>query len=294
MDDTGLTVGYMDYVNRAVDYIESNLKREVTLDEICSQTAYSKVHFQRIFLYTVGETVSQYIKNRRLTEAAKELARTDRSVLEIATDWGYESQEAFTRAFKKIFYATPAKYRRLGLHFTLKEKKRLKPETVEHLKGGINLKPRMVKKDAFKVVGLKYYGDDPKNNCPKLWKSFFERIGEIENQTGKMESFGLMCTGEEVLKNDLFDYIACVEVTDFGKIPEGMTAAEVPEAMYAVFTHKGSLDNLQQTYEYIYGTWFPKSGYEPVGMNEFEYYDTRFTGEEGSELDIYVPVKPGE
>lgn len=291
MEKTYLTSTYIDYINSVVEYIECNLKTDLSIDEICSRTAYSKVHFKRIFLYTVGETISQYIKTRRLTEAAKELAKTDHSILEIAMEWGYESQEAFTRAFKKMFYVTPARYRRLGLHLTLKEKKKLIPEMVEHLIGGINLEPKIIKKDGFKVVGLKYYGDDPKNNCPKLWENFFKRMGEIENKVGNMESFGLMCTGEEEMSEEKFDYIACIGVTEFGKIPEGMVGAEVPAATYAVFTHKGTLENLPRTYEYIYGTWFPKSGYEPVGMNEFEYYDQRFTGKEDSEFDIYVPLK---
>ena len=282
---------YIDCVNSVIDYIEENLFRSITLEDLCSEIFYSPVHLQRIFYYTVGETIGRYIKGRRLSEAAERLAGTSMSILEIALRCGYDSQESFTRAFKSRYYVTPGKYRRLGLHFTLTQKKRLTKKKIERPMGGVNVEPKIVKRKAFKVVGLKYYGNDPKNNCPKLWQEFMKRIGEIRNALPVMESYGLMCTGEEDFVDGKFDYIASVSVSDLDNIPEGMVGAEIPEATYAVFTHKGRLDTLQETYEYIYGNWFQNSEYEPLGLNEFELYDDRFTGEESSQFDIYIPLK---
>jgi len=282
---------YIDCVNSVIDYIEENLFRSITLEDLCSEIFYSPVHLQRIFYYTVGETIGRYIKGRRLSEAAERLAGTSMSILEIALRCGYDSQESFTRAFKSRYYVTPGKYRRLGLHFTLTQKKRLTKKKIERPMGGVNVEPKIVKRKAFKVVGLKYYGNDPKNNCPKLWQEFMKRIGEIRNALPVMESYGLMCTGEEDFVDGKFDYIASVAVSDLDNIPEGMVGAEIPEATYAVFTHKGRLDTLQETYEYIYGNWFQNSEYEPIGLNEFELYDDRYTGEENSQFDIYIPLK---
>ncbi len=74
-----------------------------------------------------------------------------------------------------------------------------------------------------------------------------------------------------------------------------MVKFEVPEQTYAIFTHKGKLDKLRHTYEYIYGEWLPQSDYEHVGKFNFELYDHRFMfGSDDSELDIYIAIKPKE
>lgn len=153
------------------------------------------------------------------------------------------------------------------------------------------MEPKIIHKSAFKVIGLKYYGNDPANNCPKLWRDLMERHTEIENVISAKESYGLMCTGEEDFIDGKFDYIASLAVSTLRIIPEGMVGAEVPEATYAVFTHTGKLDSLQNTYEYIHAKWFQNFEYEPIGLNEFELYDERFTGEEDSEFDIYIPIE---
>ncbi|MDI9368678.1 AraC family transcriptional regulator [Mesotoga sp. BH458_6_3_2_1] len=289
--DTSLKEDYIDCVNSVIDYIEEHLSSPITLDDLCSEIFYSSVHLQRIFFHTVGETIGQYRKGRRLSVAADKLATTSMSILEIALQLGYDSQESFTRAFKSRYYLTPGKYRRLELHFTVTQKKRLCKKDLIGLKGGIRMEPEIIHKSAFKVIGLKYYGNDPANNCPKLWRDFMERHTEIDNVISAKESYGLMCTGEEDFIDGKFDYIASLAVSTLERIPEGMIGAEVPEATYAVFTHKGELDSLQDTYEYIYGKWFQNSEYEPVGLNEFELYDERFTGKEDSEFDIYIPIK---
>jgi len=93
-------------------------------------------------------------------------------------------------------------------------------------------------------------------------------------------------------ENTPFKYIACVVVENFEKVPKGMETFEIPAQKYAVITHKGSLDTLQQTYEYFYNTWIKDSGNEFSGGAEFELYDKRFKfGESDSEMDIYRPIK---
>jgi len=115
------------------------------------------------------------------------------------------------------------------------------------LEGGIGMEPKIVHKEAFKVVGLKYWGNDPVNNCPKLWRDFMERYSEIENVIPSQEHYGIMCTRKEDFVDGKFDYIASAEVSSLDKIPVGMVGAEIPEATYAAFTHKGKLDSLQDT-----------------------------------------------
>lgn len=71
-----------------------------------------------------------------------------------------------------------------------------------------------------------------------------------------------------------------------------MVGKVVPSSRYAVYTHKGSGESLRETYDYIYGSWLPKSGYEINGIKyDFELYDERFDNSPSSEMDIYIPIK---
>ncbi|MBP1994059.1 helix-turn-helix transcriptional regulator [Paenibacillus eucommiae] len=98
-------------VKRAIDYIENNIKQKVGLQDIAKHVIISKFHFHRMFSVAVGTSIADYIRKRRLTRAALELVQTNKRILDIAIDYHFQSQEAFTRAFKKMFHLTPGQYR---------------------------------------------------------------------------------------------------------------------------------------------------------------------------------------
>lgn len=99
-------------VQKTIDYIERHLERELTGEEIAAQAGYSFYHFHRIFQAETGMTMSEYVRGRRLAGAASALLHTNERVLDLALRFGFESQEAFGRAFKKIYGLPPARYRR--------------------------------------------------------------------------------------------------------------------------------------------------------------------------------------
>ncbi|CAI3206288.1 AraC family transcriptional regulator [Clostridium neonatale] len=101
----------LETIKKVVDYIEENLNYELNLDKIAEKAGYSKFHLHRIFSKIVGETIHKYIQKRRLTEAARKLVYTDESIIDIALISGYESQQAFTLAFKKMYKSSPQMYR---------------------------------------------------------------------------------------------------------------------------------------------------------------------------------------
>lgn len=101
----------LETIQKVVDYIEENLNNELSLDKIAEKAGYSKFHLHRIFSKIVGETIHKYIQKRRLTEAARKLVYTDDSIINIALISGYESQQAFTLAFKKMYKSSPQIYR---------------------------------------------------------------------------------------------------------------------------------------------------------------------------------------
>lgn len=96
----------------ALDYIESNLKNELTQQEIADHCFCSLSSLQKMFRYTFHIGVSDYVTRRRLTCCARELIATDRSALDIAMDWGYNSPEVFTRAFSRVWGESPAVFRK--------------------------------------------------------------------------------------------------------------------------------------------------------------------------------------
>lgn len=100
-------------VSELLDWIEHNLDQSLTLDTIAAKSGYSKWHLQRLFKSFTGQTLGTYTRQRRLTMAATELRLTQNSVLRIADKYQFDSQQTFTRTFKKQFNTTPAVYRRL-------------------------------------------------------------------------------------------------------------------------------------------------------------------------------------
>ena len=112
-------------IEKVIDYIENNLSNKLDLEKISEAVHYSKYHLHRLFSDTVGMTIHDYVGRRQLTEAAKLLVFSDRPIIEIAFICGYESQQAFSSAFKSMYKIPPAQYREnrefypLQLRFTL-------------------------------------------------------------------------------------------------------------------------------------------------------------------------------
>ena len=94
-----------------IDYIESHLHEKLDLETIAKAVHYSKYHLHRMFTDTVGLTIQTYVQRRQLTEAAKLLVFSDKSILEIALSAGYESQQSFSDVFKAMYKKSPRQYR---------------------------------------------------------------------------------------------------------------------------------------------------------------------------------------
>ncbi len=98
-------------IEAVIDYIEANLDGKLDLEMVAEAGHYSKYHLHRMFTSTVGMTIHDYVQRRQLTEAAKLLVFSDRPIIEIAFICGYESQQAFSSAFKSMYKTPPAEYR---------------------------------------------------------------------------------------------------------------------------------------------------------------------------------------
>ena len=98
-------------VTRAIGFIESHLSEKLDLEIVAGAVNYSRFHLHRMFTSTVGLTIHEYVNRRRLTEAAKLLVFSQKSIMEIALEAGYESQQAFHGIFKAMYKKTPFQFR---------------------------------------------------------------------------------------------------------------------------------------------------------------------------------------
>lgn len=289
-------------IQRAIEFIEENLKEDLSTETIAMEACFSMWHFQKVFSSVVGDSVKEYVRKRRLTSALIELGTSDRRIIDIAIDYQFDSQASFTRAFKAHFGYTPGDCRKEGIKSVLSlNKPRITITYLDHLYGGMTMQPKFVTIQEKKVIGMVTNFISvlslEKNNhivIPQLWDRYIPRSSEIKNRKNSI-NLGLcerICDPFQTNHPDECLYVAGTEVTDFNFVPEGMVKKTIPGGRYAVFTHKGKLDNLEHTLNYIFGSWLPKSSEELRDAPDLEIYDERFKlGSDISELDIYIPVK---
>ena len=277
---------------RSIDFIERHLYDKVAVHEIAAASSYSTYHFIRIFKALVGDTPKEYLRKRRLTVAAKKLLSEDIGILDLAIECQFESQEAFTRAFKALFDITPAQYRKQNNPFRLLYKDQFSPNQLHFLQNEIIMEPQIITRPAIKLVGVSNRYDSRDLNLPKLWSGFAPYRNNIPNRIGD-ESFGIYESYEETGDEVSFVYVCTVAVENFEDVPEGMTARELPEQMYAKFTHTGPVANLDKTLKYIWASWLPKSDFDYIEKPDFELYRSGFDNNDPkNELYLHIPIKP--
>ncbi|MBQ2964343.1 MAG: AraC family transcriptional regulator [Clostridia bacterium] len=138
-------------IQRAVDYIENNLTETIDYEEAAKQCYSSSYHFQRVFSILCGFTLGEYIRNRRLTLAGRELATTNAKVIDVAMKYGYESPDSFSKAFHKFHGILPSQAKNNGSN--LKSFSRLVLKF--SLEGGTTMKYRVENKPALTLIGYK-------------------------------------------------------------------------------------------------------------------------------------------
>ncbi|MFP4021703.1 MAG: helix-turn-helix domain-containing protein, partial [Halanaerobium sp.] len=99
---------YIKSLNKSIDYLEENICEELEVEEIAKIACLSKFHFQRMFNILAGYTIAEYIRKRRLTLAAQELASDNSKVIDVAIKYGYSTAESFSKAFSRLHGINPS------------------------------------------------------------------------------------------------------------------------------------------------------------------------------------------
>lgn len=158
---------------------------------------------------------------------------------------------------------------------------------IEKIKEQIRMEPKIIKLDAFQIVGLPYIGDNENNEISQMWEVFNRRIDEIQHLAPFDAAYGV-CFAHPTAR---MEYLAAVKVTEVADLPPGMVGKEVPAQEYVAFPCQG-LENIGPTYHKIIHEWLPAHGYRPGDGPDFEYYGMEFTPEDaGGLLYIYFPIQ---
>lgn len=276
----------MSVTARALWYIESHLRGDLSLEAIAEDVSISRYHLSRAFSASTGCGLALYVRGRRLSEAAKALEDGAPDILSVALDAGYASHEAFTRAFRQYFGLSPEQARAQATenHLNLQEPIRMQPTSTPSIAPS-----RIVPNHpAMLIFGLgRHYASESMAGIPSQWERFVPHIGHIAGQVGPI-AYGVICNADDA---NNFDYICGVEVSEFPSHPHDYMRLRIPPQTYAVFEHRDHISTIAATCSAIWNQALPDSGYKAADGPWFERYDEKFDGRTGfGGLEIWIPI----
>lgn len=254
---------YHKSINRVLEYIQDHLHQEMELKTLASVANISPYHFHRIFKSTIGESVAAYVQRLRLEYVAEQLKDSPLSLGELAEKTGYSSEQALSRAFKKYFNIPPTVFK----------------ASFFQEKYGNELTPRVCKVAEKYIIYLREEKPDT-NSWQRLY--MYAIINRLLTDT--TESI-------EIIKDR--NYHPCLSTGQLVTPNKHVDSITLPDGLYAIFTHKGSLGKIPELFQTIMYYWMPKSKYKltPLSMPYVKFLNNpTMVKEEDLLTEIYVPV----
>lgn len=286
----------MDFVKglqSAIDYIEDHLTEELDFNEIAKQAACSTFYFQKIFSALCNMSVGDYIRKRRLTLADRELNANKAKVIDVALKYGYESPEAFARAFAKFHGITPSVAKLDGSK--LKSFTRLSVQIT--MKGGNAMDYKIVEKQAFKVLEKvethRIVNEENLNTIPDFWARSHQdgTVTKLLSLTNDSSYIFGICYANYPHNANEFEYGIGAKCDDDCIAPEGFRINEIPARTWLVFEIVGAMPNaVQELWRKITSEFFPTSDYEPTYEMDIEAYTAGVMTDPNYKSEIWVPV----
>ena len=281
-------------MNDALNYIEENFDNDIDFKEVARLAFCSEYHFQRMFSFLAGISLSEYIRRRRLTIAAFELNNNNVRIIDIAIKYGYSSPDSFSRAFQNLHGITPSEARQNGQ--SLKSYPRMTFQL--SIKGGNEMKYRIVEKGPFSIVGIKkrvpiiFNGVNPE--IAAMWQGLNEEMIRQLKELSNIEPKGIISAstnfseGRMEEKGEL-DHFIGVATTNL--CPANLTQLEVSATTWAIFEAIGPFpDTLQNVWGRIYAEWFPSSNYEQAEGPEILWNENKDVTSPTFKSEIWIPV----
>lgn len=272
----------------ALEYIESNLNNDIDYAKIAKVALCSQYHFQRMFVFVVGVPLSEYIRRRRLTLAAFDLQEGNQKIIDIATKYGYQSADSFSRAFQAVHQITPSRARKSGVSVKAYPKITFSLS----LKGVLAMNYRIEKKAAFTMVGVKQRMSHVENlgaSVGKMWTTTSEDTYKQIMALSNVEPIGLYGVYNEMYEDNTTDYYIATITTK--ECPKGFEKVNVASRTWAVFEITGRLPQaMAEVWGRIFSEWFPISGYEHAEAPEIEWYSQGDNQSADYKSEIWIPV----
>jgi AraC family transcriptional regulator len=280
---------------KTLEYIDAHLHEDLDVEQLGRIAAFSKFHFHRQFTELFGIGVSKYIQLKRLKRASYRLAFRERMpIIDVALASGYESPEAFARAFKKSVGQTPSEFRQQpqwnSWHATyrpLSELRSLRMKT-EHRAEQV----KIVNFPATKIAVLEHRG--PAELLGDSIRRFIEWRRRNNLPPRLSATFNILYDDPEQSEPEHYRFDLCA-ATQKDVVDEeyGIVTKVIPDGRCAVLRLIGSDDGLGDALSYLYSKWLPQSGEEP---RDFPPYLQRVSffpdvPEHEAIVDIFLPLK---
>lgn len=275
---------------QVIDYIERNLAGDISYDEAAKIACCSTYYFQRMFSCIAGIPLSEYIRRRRMTEAAFELQTSNMKVMDISLKYGYESATSFNRAFQSVHGVSPTIARAQGTMLNT-----YPPMNFSILvTGGENMRYRIETKESIRIVGVRTaLQQDMEQNqkiAPVFWNKILEStlFSEICRLKNKDSSciFGVTAYANP---ENIYYYIAAP--TD-KPVPDGMFEFEIPAATWVIFECNGHFkESIQTIFKRFLTEWLPVSGYEYAEQPDIEVYPVNNQESKSGHAEVWIAIK---
>lgn len=281
-------------LNHVIDYIEDHITDDnLSLKIVSEYAGVSDYHFRKIFFYLSGLTLNEYIKNRKLSEANKDLLNGEK-VTDVALKYGYQSMDGFTRAFKKWSGFLPSDVIKKGIS---KSFPRL--SFIITVKGGVSMEFRIEDKPAFNLVGVSkrvpMQFEGVNNEIVKLAQSITEEQRKEMHSLQNIEPYEIINASYEAdasfLKEegDLTHLIGVL--TTENEVSNLLEKVPVKALTWAIFPNEGPFPStLQETMAKIYSEWLPSSNYELINAPTFSFTKMNEHKKDYAYSEVWIPV----
>jgi AraC family transcriptional regulator len=277
---TGTAESYQERVQRVLVHIQSNLDGALALEELAAVANFSPYHFHRVFRGLVGESVKEHVRRLRLERAAHRLRHSEMPVTDIAFEAGYESHEAFTRAFRAAFGESPSGFRETRGPVLLAPA----PRPSAPLEISAKRMPPL------RVAFARHVG--PYGEVGEAWQRIMVWAMRAGAFGPRFRPLGIVHDDPEITPPQSLRYDAAIEVGDSARPQGDIGVMELPECEYATATHRGPYSTLYSTYARICGEWVAPNGRELAAAPTLEIYlnNPQNTPAEDLFTEVYIPL----
>ncbi|GEN79644.1 AraC family transcriptional regulator [Actinotalea fermentans] len=286
-------------LNALVDLVEQRHDARVDVPAFARAHATTEYHLRRMFAALAGMPFSEYVRRRRMTLAAADLVRGERSLLAVAVRYGYGSVEAFTRAFRSVHAIAPADARRTGGPLTTQPVLRFRLS----VEGSTPMDVTVTDRPAFLLVGhavevpLVHQGVNPHiaEHVASIAPEEHARLKVLGATEPVGEPAGILAVtlgpDPDAAEGSPLTYLHGVAVRDGAPVPSDLDAIPVDAGTWAVFGSSGPFpDTLQQTWAATATDWFPSNPWRlrpgPSIVRYLELTATRAT------CELWMPIEP--